>query len=123
MEYDVHETPGRLRLKIPGLKRNSLITADMQRLFKFLPGIKSTSINTVTGSIIAHYDPELIQPEAIINFLAREGHIDSAKPISRPKGANKTLEVVTRAASKAVLGFFLDRALQGTPLAIVTAFF
>ncbi len=122
MEYYLHEIPGRLRVKIPVLKKNSESACDIQQLLKKLPGIKSTSINTVTGSIIMHYDPELINSGAIINFLAREGYIDLARMLSNRRHKVNNMEAVTRAASKALLGFVLDRALQGTPLSIVTAF-
>ncbi len=68
MEYYLHDIPGRLRLKIPALKKNSQSACDIQQ----------HKVNT--------------------------------------------MEAVTQAASKALLGFVLDRALQGTPLSIVTAF-
>ena len=45
-----------------------------------------------------------------------------AKMLSNKRHKGNTMEVVTEAASKALLGFVLDRALQGSPLSIVTAF-
>ncbi len=122
MEYYLHESPGRLRVKIPDLKRNPQSAWDLQVLLKNLSGIKSSSINTVTGSIIMRYDPEQINAGAIINVLAGEGYIDMAKVLTNKKRKENTMEAVTLAASKALLGFALDRALQGSPLAIVTAF-
>ncbi len=122
MEYYLHEIPGRLRVKSPDLKRNPHSARNTHVLLKNLPGIKSSSINTVTGSIILHYDPELINADAIINALAREGYIDVAKVLSNKRRNDKAIEALTQAASKAVIGFVLDRAFQGTPLSIVTAF-
>ena len=122
MAYYLHEVPGRLRVKIPDLKRNPQSAGDIETLLKNLSGIKSISINTVTGSIIVHYDPELVNAEAIINILALEGYIDVAKMISNSQHKETTMGVVAHAASKALLGLVLDRALQGSPLAIVTAF-
>lgn len=69
-----------------------------------------------------HYDCELINAGAIINVLAGEGYIDMAKVLTNKKRNENTMEAVTLAASKALLGFVLDRALQGSPLSIVTAF-
>jgi len=122
MEYYLHESPGRLRVKIPDLKRNPQSAWDLQGLLKNLSGIKSSSINTVTGSVIMHYDPEVLSAGALINVLAGEGYIDVAKVLTNKKRNENTMEAVTLAASKALLGFVLDRALQGSPLSIVTAF-
>ena len=67
MGYYLHEIPGRLRVKIPNLKRNPQSARDIQVLLKNLPGIESISTNTVTGSIIVRYDPELVNSGAIVN--------------------------------------------------------
>ena len=122
MGYYLHEIPGRLRVKIPNLKRNPQSARDIQVLLKNLPGIESISTNTVTGSIIVRYDPELVNAGAIVNVLAREGYIDLARVFFNRERKEDTMDVVAQAASKAILGFVLDRALQGTPLSIVTAF-
>ncbi len=122
MEYYLHESPGRLRVKIPYLKRNPQSAWDLQVLLKNLSGIKSSSINTVTGSVIMHYDLEVISAGAIINVLAGEGYIDVAKVLSNKKRKENVMEAVTQVASKALLGFVLDRALHGSPLSIVAAF-
>jgi len=122
MSYYVHQIPGRLRLRIPELKKNPRIARDIQELLEDLPGINSSSANTVTGSIIAHYDPQLINAEAIINVLAREEYIDVTKVFSNTKLNDNTIATLTQVASRAVLGIVLDRALQGTPFSIVAAF-
>jgi copper chaperone CopZ len=121
MGYYLHEIPGRLRVRIPNLKRNPQNAWDIQVLLKNLPGVKSISTNTVTGSIIVYYDPQLVNTAAIVNVLAREGYIDLAKVLFNKERKDNTMDVVAQAASKAILGFVLDRALQGTPLSIVTA--
>jgi copper chaperone CopZ len=121
MGYYLHEIPGRLRVRIPNLKRNPQNAWDIQVLLKNLPGVKSISTNTVTGSMIVYYDPQLVNTAAIVNVLAREGYIDLAKVLFNKERKDNTMDVVAQAASKAILGFVLDRALQGTPLSIVTA--
>ncbi len=122
MSYYLHEIPGRLRVKIPDLKRSPKTAWDIQVLLKNLPGIKSSSTNTVTGSIIVYYDPELINASAIVSVLASEGYIDLAKVFFNRERKENTMDVVAQAASKAILGLVLDRALRGTPLSIVAAF-
>ena len=122
MTYYFHEVPGRLRIKIPALRRNSILAADIHDLLDGLSGIESTSVNIVTGSIIVHYDPERLSSCAILTLLSREEYIDMAKGLSTERQLENTLSSVGHLASKALLGFALDRALQGSPFAILTAF-
>jgi len=120
MEFYIHEVPGRLRLKIPGLKKNSQIACDIDQSLKNLPGIFSSSANTVTGSLTLHYDTQLIRLDAIVSILMREGHLDLA--VFNTKRKNNLMETMAEAMSKAIVGFVLARVLQGTPFSFVTVF-
>lgn len=120
MGYYLHEIPGRLRIKIPALRRNQENAREIQVLLRNLSGVKTTSVNTVTGSMIVNYDPEFLSSSAILAFLSRERYIDLAEAVSSQEYIEKSLGSIGRAASKALLGLALDRALQGSPLSILT---
>ncbi|HMK37311.1 MAG TPA: hypothetical protein VK463_19715 [Desulfomonilaceae bacterium] len=122
MGYYLHEVPGRLRIKIPALKRNAENAWEIQEVSKNVSGITSTSVNTVTGSVVVNYNPEFVSSRAILTFLSREGYIDLAEEVSSQESVETALGSLGRAASKVLLGFALDRAFQGTPLSILTAF-
>jgi copper chaperone CopZ len=122
MGYYLHDIPGRLRIKIPGLKRNTENAWEIQEVLKNLSGVSSIAVNIVTGSVVVNYDPEFVSSTAILTCLSREGYIDLAKAIAGQESGGETLGSVGRVASKALLGFALDRALQGSPLSILTAF-
>ena len=91
-------------------------------IFPSLSGIKSTSVNTVTGSIIVHYAQEIVHSGTILTLLSREESIDLARAISSRQYVETALAKAGHAVSKALLGFALDRVLQGSPLSILTAF-
>ncbi len=122
MSYYLHEVPGRLRIQIPSLKRNFQGAQDVRDLLEYLTGIKSVSVNTFTGSVTVHHDPDIIPSRAILTLLARENYIDVARAIPSHQYMEKALSRAGHVASKALLGFALDRALQGSPLSILTAF-
>ncbi|MGO9567978.1 MAG: HMA2 domain-containing protein [Desulfomonilaceae bacterium] len=122
MGYYLHEVPGRLRIQISSLKRNSQRAQEVQDLLEDLSGIKSTSVNTVTGSVIVHYDPDIVHSRTILTLLSREEYIDVARAVSSHQYVETTLSKAGHLASKALLGFALDRALQGSPLSILAAF-
>ena len=122
MAFYLHEVPGRLRIQIPSLKRSPLRAQEIQDLLEDLSGIKSTSVNTVTGSIIIHYDPDIVHSRTILTLLSREEYIDVTRAVSSHQYVETALSNAGHFASKALIGIALDRALQGSPLSILTAF-
>lgn len=122
MSYYLHDVPGRLRIKIPHLRRNIRLAQELHRLLNSLSGVESTTANTVTGSVLVRYDPEIINSTSILTFLSREKYIDLAQGVSSERDLDKALAHAGQVAAKALLGLALDRALQGSPFAILTAF-
>ena len=121
MSYYVHEVPGRLRVKIPSLKRNPRVALSIQSLLKRLVGVAGVSVNTVTGSVVVHFDARTVTSHSILTLLSHEGYIDLARAMSHQQYVEAAVAKVGREASKALLGYALDRVLQGTPLAVVAA--
>ncbi|MDR3461652.1 MAG: hypothetical protein P4L76_04975 [Beijerinckiaceae bacterium] len=53
-----HQTPGRIRMKIPAAKGNPDLLEQIKQTFGILPGIEGIVVNHVTGSVILNYDPD-----------------------------------------------------------------
>jgi hypothetical protein len=122
MEYYMHEVPGRLRIKIPALKRDAHRAREIQRAIRSVSGVRSTSANTLTGSVTVHYDPEQVRAGMIVAHLSREEYIDVAQAMSRKPQTDTALSRAGQTAAKVLLGLAMDRLLQGSPLGILTAF-
>ena len=122
MGYYLHEVPGRLRIKIPLLKRNPERAAELRKLLRRVAGITSTSTSTVTGSVTINYDRDIVRPNSILNLLAHENYIDLGEAISGYKPAEAVVSNVGKTVSKALLSLALERALQGSSLSFITAF-
>lgn len=82
MSYYWHHVPGRLRLKTPIIKGNEEGAANIQTFLKPIKGILSMAVNTVTGSLVIHYDPQVIDPESITHKLSRAGYFDRTKAMT-----------------------------------------
>jgi cation transport ATPase len=54
----VHHTPGRLRLKVAGAKRNADFLDRVKDALGPIQGIREIEVNPVTGSVLVKYDPE-----------------------------------------------------------------
>lgn len=122
MSYEVHAVPGRLRIKIPNMRRNIRLAQEVNHRLNGLFGVESTSANTLTGSVIVCYDAEVVSSSTILTFLSREGYVDSTKTVSEEQPADDTFARASEVACKALLGLALDHAFKGSPLSILTAF-
>lgn len=75
MSHYIHHVPGRLRVKSPGLKRNTHAAAETRDHMARLHGVESTEVNTVTGSLVIKYDTRLVGGHTLINTLRGLGHL------------------------------------------------
>jgi cation-transporting P-type ATPase C len=62
----VHLTPGRIRLKVPGLKGNDFMAEKIHNALESLQGIDQVGTNLLTGTMLVHFDENLIQGLSII---------------------------------------------------------
>jgi hypothetical protein len=53
-----HQTPGRVRMKIPAGKGNPELLKQVSETFAAIPGIEKVAVNPSTGSIVLHYDTD-----------------------------------------------------------------
>jgi hypothetical protein len=82
MSYYLHNVPGRLRLKTPHIKGDKKKAEEIQNFLSQIPGIQSTSTNTITGSLAIHYNPKIVFPKSITDKLNQAGYFDSTKAIN-----------------------------------------
>lgn len=72
-----HHLPGRLRLRLrPGLAMRTILgdtpALESSDLSSLLPGLLAVERNTFTGSILIHYDPEVLPSSHIDQFFRTE---------------------------------------------------
>ncbi len=121
MSYYVHELPGRLRIRIPSLRKNPGDLIKLQNYVEDFSAVNSTSVNEVTGSIIINYDKNRISSRQIMRHLVHEGYLDVTEGIISRKGMTQTVGDIGTAASRVLVGIAIERAFQGTPLALLAS--
>ena len=62
----VHLTPGRIRLKVPGLKRNDYLAEKIHNAIENIKGIDQVETNLLTGTLLVHFDENLVHGPSII---------------------------------------------------------
>lgn len=60
------DTPGRLRFHLAGLRGNSARKMALVPALTRLPGVRTASASTLTGSVLILYDPNRITPAQIL---------------------------------------------------------
>lgn len=59
----VHFVPGRVRLKVAAIKGNADRAERMRTDFARIPGVLGIEYNTLTGSVLIHYDGRRLRQE------------------------------------------------------------
>jgi hypothetical protein len=53
----VHFLPGRVRVKLPGLKGNTALAREVQHTLAAIDGIRHVEVSPITGSVLVLYNP------------------------------------------------------------------
>ncbi|HBS60318.1 MAG TPA: cation-transporting P-type ATPase, partial [Firmicutes bacterium] len=59
-EHDYRLLSGRLRIAIPGLRKNTLLAKQLVQHLNNVPGVKASSANPLTGRALIYFDQAII---------------------------------------------------------------
>lgn len=62
----IHLTPGRIRIKVPGLQRNDYLAEKIHNALENIDGINQVKTNLLTGTLLVHFDENLVHGLSII---------------------------------------------------------
>jgi hypothetical protein len=120
MSYYCHNTPGRLRIKTPIIKRNPVEIRKVGNILDSVSGINSFSINDLTGSIIIKYNPNAIDSESILNMLGEKGYFHPDRIAENNAFSEETISKAGRVIGKALVGACVEMAFEGSVLAYLS---
>jgi copper chaperone CopZ len=119
MEYYIHKTPGRLRIRTPWIKGSQARTSEVEGLLKRCDGVINTSANPLTGSIVVNYDRKVVSEQTLIGLLEESGYFKSDKALTNDKYIHGAASKAGKLVWDAVFGSLIGSALEGTPLSIL----
>lgn len=119
MSYYLHNVPGRLRIKTPVAKGSHQQAKAIQRVLQSIQGVRETTINTLTGSVMIHYDPKVVSSEEILKALNHQDYFDSSQAITHDQYVQNMIAKISRFIWKVFFGTFIDEALEGSSLSII----
>jgi len=121
MRYYIHHITGRIRLKTPVLKNNIVKKQFLLNMFATLYGINGISVNTLTGSVIIHYDPEIFSKEDLLEILKTYHYLDDQHIISNDNRMERFIELIRKEVRKTIFTIALETALEPIGLSFVCA--
>lgn len=120
--YYIHQTPGRLRVRIPGIKGVEAAGEAITKILRDLEGVRLASVNTITGSVIIQHDPDSSSGDDILERLAEHGLIDADRMFTNDQMFSKAATRAGERLSKVAISWAMGKALEGSPLSILAAF-
>jgi hypothetical protein len=121
MAHYIHHVPGRLRVRLPQLKRNPAYAADLRVGLQRRDGILSVECNAITGSLLVIYDPRTISLGSLQEAIPE---IPIAKPVcpvcSSPRSASS--EIVEGIGDKLV-SMAMEKAMAHSARVLLGALF
>lgn len=74
LEY-VHAIPGRMRVKVPEVKRSDRFARRIEEWLGAMNGVSEVHANPVTGNVLIRHDPDRITGREILGALIAAGYM------------------------------------------------
>lgn len=121
MDYYLHAVSGRIRIRTPKVKKNAEVATRVEGVVRRFRGVKTTEVNTVTGSVVVTYDHRIVSHEQIISALENEGYFDRSKAISQDDFMSRKAAEAGEYIGKVLVGYVAERALENAGLSFMSA--
>ena len=119
MEHYVHHTPGRLRVKIPSIRKNPDENNAISHFLLNIKGVERVTVNPITGSVLIHYDIDTVFHWQILHLLNGKGYFGT-KSAGTERRMPKPKKMAEQMIRKAVVNWTLGWALENSGLSFLT---
>lgn len=119
MHYYIHHVPGRLRVKIPLIRYRPHKAQAALTTLSGIDGIDDVKANTVTGSLVVHYDPDAVRPELLVDLLKEQGYLDEAQSLTKHVATPKAASLTGERLGRAFVGWVVGRILEANGMSFL----
>lgn len=118
-----HSIDGRIRLKVDKLKGNTEESKRITNGLYHLDGILDVKVNEITGSIIIHFDENIINSDLILGYLHKQKVFEKIvwtdNTIDNKKVNNTDTEFSSNVIAKTILLKALEIAAERAVMALL----
>jgi len=121
MSYYLHKVPGRLRVKLPQLRNHPHRSRRVRELLEAQAGVQAVSANELTGSVLIHYDSDLLEEQRILALLREQDLFDDRLVIAADEHIDRVASKASNAVGRAMVGWVVGKALEANGLSLLAA--
>jgi copper chaperone CopZ len=119
--YYIHHVPGRLRIRTPEMKSNHAASDEVKKMLSTMRGILTIYINLTTGSIIVHYDPDILHYKEIVNALHNQGYFDISQALTaNGQYPDRSFSKAGKLVGEIVFSILVDKSLGSPAFSILS---
>ncbi len=118
--YIVHNVPGRTRIKLEKMKKDSSRLNHVKQ-WLMIDGVYQVKSNALTGSVVVKYDPRKLSSDKFIEVLNKNRCYIAPRQQTVLK-MKKNHEKITIKVSKATFSWFAGQVLGANGLSYIAAF-
>jgi copper chaperone CopZ len=112
-----HITPGRLRVKTPIIRQNAAEAEKVRAMLQSVPGVRTVSVNAMTGSITVLHCGSAVDSESILSLLKKDGYFTVSE--ERDHHMESLVSRVGATIGKVILGAVVEKAFEGSMLSFL----
>jgi hypothetical protein len=109
----VHAIHGRLRIRVPAVKRNADRAAELARRLRLLDGVREVVANPTTANVLVVYDPPC-RHDSIVAWLRETGYLDRPVRVPSLRPTTPTFEPGVSAAARDLAGELVVHLARAT---------
>jgi copper chaperone CopZ len=121
MEYYVHYVPGRLRVRLPEIRRNAAKAAEVNCLLDIY-GVDHVKVNHLTGSVVVTFDPSLTDKDELLVLLKEKELFDGSRAITCDEKIQRASNKAASKFGRAIFGYAVGKALESSGFPLLAAF-
>jgi copper chaperone CopZ len=97
------------------------MAAEARRWVEQISGTHSTNVNTVTGSIVIHYDPKVVNSQEILKKLNEAGYFELSEAVTHDQYVYTAAAKMSGMVWNALAVALLEQTLKRSAVSWITA--
>lgn len=111
MSSYLHVMDGRLRVKVPEVKRSSARARQVEELIESVPGVTRVSANPTTGNVLVLFDPDQLTHHEILSALKNADYLQQPASPSSFQLTARMVDTLSHAMARSVTEALMERAI------------
>jgi copper chaperone CopZ len=111
MSSYLHVMDGRLRVKVPEVRRSVGRARHVEGVLKSLPGVMGVTANPTTGNVLVLFDSDQLTHDDILCVLKKADYLQESAPTTSFQFTARIVDTVSHAVARSVTEALMERAI------------